>query len=31
VAFLFQTYAVEPPDEAGAYWCRLLAHPHVRE
>jgi len=31
VAFRFQTYAVEPPDEAGAYWRRLLAHPHVRE
>ena len=31
VAFRFQTYAVEPLDEAGAYWRRLLAHPHVRE
>jgi len=31
VAFRFQTYAVEPPGEAGAYWRRLLAHPYVRE
>jgi glutathione S-transferase len=31
VAFRFQTYGVVPQDEAGAYWRRLLAHPHVRE
>jgi glutathione S-transferase len=31
VAFRFQTYGVEPLGEAGAYWRRLLAHPHVRE
>jgi glutathione S-transferase len=31
VAFRFQTYGVVPPGEAGAYWRRLLAHPHVRE
>ena len=31
VAFRFQTYGVEPPGEAGEYWRRLLAHPHVRE
>jgi len=31
VAFRFQTYAVEPLGEAGAYLRCLLANPHVRE